>query len=90
MKFAEHFERIRKMNRMISSGHTGTPAEFAELIGISTSHLYRYLVEMGQYGLAIRYSRTLKSYYYADNRELAVSYSLKLVNDDKDRPATGG
>ena len=90
MKFADHFERMKKMNRLIRAGQTGTPDEFATILGVSTSHLYRYLAEMEQYGLAINYSRTLKSYYYADNRELEVSYSVKLVTFGHDCQVLAG
>lgn len=80
MKLTEHFERIKKMNLLIRTGHTGTPAEFALMIGVSTSHLFRYLNEIEHYGMAIRYSRSLKTYFYNDNNELFVSYSLKVIN----------
>lgn len=86
MKFIEYFERMKKMNRLISEGQTGTPEEFAALVGISTSHLFRSLAEMEQFGLSIKYSRTLKSYFYADNRVLEISYSLKLVKDEHSCP----
>ena len=81
MKYVEHFERVKKMNRLIKSGQTGTPEEFARKIGICTSHLYRYLIEMEQFGLVIEYSRSLKTYFYKNNNELAVYYSLKVVSE---------
>jgi hypothetical protein len=90
MKFVEHFERVKKMNRLIKSGQTGTPEEFAKTIGICTSHLYRYLAEMEQYGLSIEYSRSLKTYFYRNNCELAVYYSLKVVSGDHAREILGG
>jgi len=90
MKFVEHFERVKKMNRMIKSGQTGTPEEFARTIGICTSHLYRYLTEMEQYGLSIEYSRSLKTYFYKNNNELAVHYSLKVISAENTTEIFGG
>jgi len=90
MKFVEHFERVKKMNRLIKSGRTGTPEEFARTIGICTSHLYRYLSEMEQYGLDIKYSRPLKTYFYQNNNELAVNYSVRVISDGDDKQIYGG
>jgi len=90
MKLVDHFERIKKMNRMICSGQTGTPAEFAGTLGISQSHLFRCLNILEQYGMDIRYSRTLKTYFYANDNELTISYSLKLIADCKAKEILGG
>ena len=90
MKLVEHFERIKKMNRLIQSGQTGTPAEFAKTIGISQSHLFRCLHIIEQYGMDIRYSRTMKTYYYGNDNELTISYSLKLIANSKAKEIVGG
>jgi DNA-binding IclR family transcriptional regulator len=63
MKQFDQLERFKKMNKLIQSGQTGTPAEFAHNIGISQSHLFRSLHLLEQSGLAIKYSRTLKTYF---------------------------
>ena len=83
MKLVEHFERIQKMNGLIRLGKTGTPAEFADSIGISQSHLFRCLLELEQYGMDIRYSRTLKTYFYGNDNELIISYSITLKSGSK-------
>jgi hypothetical protein len=90
MKLVDHFERIKKMNRLIRSGQTGTPAEFAESLGISQSHLFRNLKYLEQYGMDIRYSRILKTYFYGNDNELTISYSLKLIADCKAKEILGG
>jgi len=75
---------------MIQSGQTGTPAEFAEALGISQSHLYRCLHDLGQYGMDIHYSRTIKTYFYGNDNELSIYYSLKLIADSKAKEILGG
>ncbi len=90
MKPAEYFDRIKKMNCLIRSGTTGTPAEFAEIIGISQSHLFRCLHDLEQYGMDIRYSRTLKTYYYENNKKLTINYSLRLIIDNEAKEILGG
>lgn len=90
MKPADYFDRINKMNRLIKSGATGTPSEFACILGISQSHLYRCLHELELYGIDIRYSRTMKTYYYGNEKELSICYSLKLIPDSKAKEILGG
>ena len=90
MKLVEHFERTKKMNRMIHSGQTGTPAEFAEALGISQSHLFRLLHILEQYGMDVRYSRLMKTYFYGNDNELTIHYSLKLIANSKAKEIMGG
>ncbi|MCL4483578.1 MAG: hypothetical protein M1445_13385 [Bacteroidetes bacterium] len=90
MKLVEHFDRIKKMNRLIRLGSTGTPAEFAGFLGISQSHLFRCLHEMKLYGMDIRYSRAIKTYYYGNDNELTINYSLKLISGAKAKEIIGG
>ena len=90
MKLVDHFERMKKMNRLIQSGQTGTPAEFAEVMGISQSHLFRCLHILEQYGMDIRYSRSMKTYFYENDNELTIHYSLKLIANSKAKEIMGG
>ncbi len=90
MKLVEHFERIKKMNGLIRSGNTGTPSEFAAIIGISQSHLFRYIHELELYGMDIRYSRSMKTYFYGNDNELIINYSLKLITERRAREIIGG
>jgi predicted transcriptional regulator len=90
MKIIDHFERLKKMNRMIKSCRTGTPGELAEMLGISQSHLFRCLDELSQFGLVVRYSRSMKTYYYEDDYELSIHYSVKLISTENAKEIMGG
>jgi len=90
MKPVEYFDRIKKMNRLIKSGSTGTPSEFAKALGISQSHLFRCLHELEQLGMDIQYSRLLKTYFYGNNKELTINYSLRLIIDSEAKEILGG
>lgn len=90
MKPADYFDRIKKMNKLIKSGVTGTPAEFAETLGISQSHLFRCLHDLELFGMDICYSRSLKTYYYGTNKELTINYSLRLIIDNEAKEILGG
>ena len=73
------------MNWLIKSGHTGTPAEFAITMGISQSHLFRCLNELQQYDLDIQYSRSMKTYFYGNDKELSISYSVRIIADSESK-----
>ena len=90
MKMIHQFERIKKINRMVKSANTGSPKEFAGELGISESHLYRYIEELNEMGIPIHYSRARKTYYYEDITELSLSYSLKIISDQGTKEIIGG
>lgn len=90
MKRGNHHERIQKMNRLIQCGQTGTPAEFARVMGISQSHLYRFLNELESHGMDIQYSRSMQTYFYGNDSELTICYSPKLIADSKTKEIMGG
>ena len=83
-------QRIQKINRMIKSARTGTPKEFADELGISESHFYRYIEELHEMGVPIQYSRTRRTYYYENNTELSLTYSLKIISEKGAKEITGG
>jgi len=51
---------------------TGTPVEFAEKLGIRRSTLFQSLQEIKEMGVDIRYSNLRETYYYADERRVAI------------------
>ena len=81
MKMIYQLERIKKINRIIKSANTGSPKEFADELGISESHFYRYIEELQEMGIPILYSRARKTYYYENNSELSLTYSLKIISE---------
>ena len=61
------------MDYLIARKSTGSPAEFAEKLGISRSALFQYLQEMKSMGVDIHYSNSNRSYYYADGKRIRIS-----------------
>jgi len=90
MKMIHQFERIKKINRLIKSANTGSPKEFATELGISESHLYRYIDELQDMGIPIHYSRARRTYYYENNIELSLYYSLKIISEQGAKEIIGG
>ncbi len=90
MNMISQLERVQKINRMIKSARTGSPKEFAGELGISESHFYRYIDELQEMGVPIQYSRARRTYYYENNTELSLSYSLKIISDQGSKEIMGG
>jgi len=51
---------------------TGSPGEFADKLGIRRSTLFQSLQEMKEMGVDIRYSNLRGTYYYGDERRIAI------------------
>ena len=73
MSLIRYVERLRRMDSLIFMMSTGTPAEFAEKLGIKRSTLFQYLQEMRELGVNIGYSYIRQSYFYEDGRRLRIS-----------------
>ena len=90
MNVINQLQRIQKINRMIKSARTGTPREFAGELCISESHFYRCIDELQDMGVPIQYSRARRTYFYENNTELSLSYSLKIISDQGAKEIIGG
>lgn len=90
MNMITQLQRVQKINRMIKSARTGSPKEFADELGISESHFYRYIDELHEMGVPVQYSRARRTYYYENNTELSLSYSLKIISDKGAKEIIGG
>lgn len=86
----EQWERMKLINRLIKCEQTGTPKEFAKRLGISESHLYRILDELHDFGLKFHYDRTRHTYYYEEDMELALAYSVKIIAGHEQKEIFGG
>ncbi len=74
MKDGKTIRVLKKMNRIIMGGHTGTPEEFADKLGMQRSGFYFYRNIMRANGIPIEYSRTLRTYYYDADGELFIGF----------------
>lgn len=90
MKAFEQLERLKRMNRLIKDEITGTPEEFAERLGVSSSHLYRCIEEIKELGAPVSFSRSRRTYYYEYEFDLKVSYSIQLISEEVSKKVIGG
>lgn len=91
MKFAEQIERIQYLDRLIKKRSTGTPEEMANKLGISRSQLYNLVSYLNDIGMNVKYSRTLKTFYYAcGKKNIEINFSIKLITENETYRIYGG
>ena len=88
MAFHKHFERLRRMHRMIQFRRTGTPQSFALKMDISLSLLYKLLAEMKEMGAPVHYCHVRQSYEYYERVELRLGFD-RLAIPAGEAEATG-
>jgi predicted DNA-binding transcriptional regulator YafY len=82
MKLFNMLERLDKLINLINNENTGTPREFAQMLGICESHLYNHINELKIIGAPISYSRKRCTYHY-DNEEFEMNIFYCLTTKDK-------
>ena len=90
MNFTKQLHRLQKMHKLIKTGHTGTPVEFAARLGISRRQLYNELDSLKLIEAPVKYSRELESFIYADFFELEIKLSIKVLNEKEEREIYAG
>lgn len=90
MKVFEYLDRISRMHRMLIRQATGTPSEFARLLGVSRTTLYEMIDELKSRGAPIAYSKSSCTFFYTEPFEINVSCSLRPLNRVEEKQFTGG
>lgn len=83
MKAFTQLERMKKMNLLIKTEHTGNPKEFAGKLGICQSHLFNLIEDLKIDGAPIKYSRKRQTYFYERNFEIKLQNSLYFLDRDQ-------
>ncbi len=90
MKAFEQLERFQQIIKLIKHERTGTPEEFASRLHIGKRRLYEHLDDIRDMGVQIDYSKQRSTYYFSNGNELELSYSFKLISDEKIKEIFGG
>ncbi|HLI93899.1 MAG TPA: hypothetical protein VKU83_09825 [Puia sp.] len=68
------FRRLDRIDHLIRIKGTGTPAQFADKVGLSERTMYAYLRLMKDFGAPVVYSRQKQSYYYLRGGRFIVRF----------------
>ncbi|SKC42597.1 bacteriocin [Ohtaekwangia koreensis] len=90
MDFVKGIERIRKANLKIRNQHTGNPKVFASSLGISKRQLYNIFDFFKAHGATIKYSRSLQTFYYPEDFDIIINFSVKTINEKEMESISGG
>lgn len=75
-----NLEKIVHMDYLIRHKSTGTPADFAQKVGMTRSTFFEYLTYMREeLRLVINYDKHKPSYYYGE-RDLSSVFSSSMPN----------
>jgi biotin operon repressor len=77
MNFIHQIEKFQKLNTLIEQEKTGTPKEFAQKLKISKSKLYELMDDLKSFGVEIKYSRKVKTFYYVNSSKLDINFSFR-------------
>lgn len=90
MNSIRQIERLRAIHDLIKKAQTGNPRQFARKLGVSESQLYNILDRLKSFGFPISYSRKAQSYFYEDDCDLEVHFSVKLLTSGENIKILGG
>ena len=76
MALSDYFQRLSRIDRLISLKATGSPKELANKIGISERSVYDDIQNLKKrFGCPIAYSKTKRSYYYTKEGRIEIGFS---------------
>ena len=80
MKVFEQIQQLQQIHKLISAKQTGTPDEFAKILGISIRRLHDILDKLKSRGVPIAYSRSSKTYFYNEDFQLDISCHFQCLS----------
>ncbi len=90
MKNLKTFERLQQLHNLIANENTGTPKELANLIQVCESTVHLLIQQRKDYDAKICYSRSRKTYYYCNDFDLRVSFSVDVLANNEVTHIFGG
>ncbi len=74
MSAIRYINRLKRIDILVRTRSTGTPAELARRLGIAERTLYGYLNDLRELGAPVIWSYDDNSYIYTDEGRFEVSY----------------
>lgn len=71
------FDRFKRLDDLIRTKSTGTPAKLAERLEVSESSVYEYLAIMKSLGAPIKYDKDRCTYYYEEDGQFKIYFEKK-------------
>ncbi len=81
MNLNEKAKCLQNFSSLLEKESTGNAKSFAKRLGISRSCLYGLIDEVENMGVEIKYNRQKESFYYSNNKILAVCIPVKVIDN---------
>ena len=78
------------MHKLVLRQRTGTPEEFARLLGVIRTSLYELIDELRSRGAPIAYSKSAKTFFYRQPYDITVTCILRPLTYAEEKENTGG
>lgn len=85
-----HLERMKKTNKLLKEEKTGTPEMFANQLNIGKRQLYNILDNLKIIGASIKYCRKRETFFYEEDFDLQINYSVKVIKNETMKNVFGG
>lgn len=72
----EIIKRLQYIDNLIREHKTGNADELAEVVGVSSRTIYKYLDIMKQFGAPIAFNAIAKTYYYETEGSFICAFSI--------------
>jgi len=90
MEFIKQIERIQKAEKLIRFEKTGNPELLANKLGVSRRQMYRIIEFFKEFGAPIKYNRVSETFYYENDFELQIDFSIKALTECEIEEINGG
>ncbi len=83
MNSIKNLGRLQKLHRLILNERTGSPRELASRMHLSERSIYNLIEHLKDFEASIRYDRSRKTYFYAEDFQLKVNISVQVMSNNE-------
>lgn len=83
----EIIKRLQYIDTLIRENKTGNAEELAEVVGVSSRTIYKYLHIMKKLGAPIAFNALSKTYYYEMEGSFVCAFKMTNANDQHGQEA---
>ena len=83
MKNLKQIQQLRKLHLMIKQEATGNPKMVAKKMHVSERQVYNLIDQLRTMDATVCFNRRANTYYYANDFELLVNISVKVIHGEE-------
>ena len=83
MKSLKQIQQLRKLHHMIKQEATGNPKMVAKKMHVSERQVFNLIDQLRTMDAQVCFNRRANTYYYANDFELLVNISVKVIHGEE-------